>query len=198
VLRTVSLSIWLFATIAIFTLVFQPVGAEIQLLVSVLTIAFLFIVTRIGGSGPWRYIALATASIIVLRYAYWRTTNTLPPIDDLMSFIPGIMLYIAEMFCIFMFLISVFVVSDPITRKPPVQQDDRNLPTVDVFVPSYNESNSILSLTLATPARNSMSTCSTTAAPTKSATTPTLRLPRRPPGVGVNSRRSAPTWASTT
>jgi len=152
VLRTVSLSIWLFATIAIFTLVFQPVGAEIQLLVSVLTIAFLFIVTRIGGSGPWRYIALATASIIVLRYAYWRTTNTLPPIDDLMSFIPGIMLYIAEMFCIFMFLISVFVVSDPITRKPPVQQDDRNLPTVDVFVPSYNESNSILSLTLAAAA----------------------------------------------
>jgi cellulose synthase (UDP-forming) len=128
------------------------VGAGTQLLVSILTIAFLFVVTRISGKGPWRYIALATASIIVLRYAYWRTTSTLPPIDDLVSFIPGILLYIAEMFCIFMFLISVFVVADPITRKAPRKLEDEELPTVDVFVPSYNESSEILSLTLSAAA----------------------------------------------
>ncbi|MDB5524011.1 MAG: bcsA [Rhizobium sp.] len=147
-LRTVSLSIWMISALAIFSLVFQPVGADIQLLVSVITIVFLFVITRFKAKGPWRYIALATASIIVLRYAYWRTTSTLPPIDDLVSFIPGIVLYIAEMFCIFMFLISVFVVSDPITRKPARKQEDQDLPTVDVFVPSYNESKEILSLTL--------------------------------------------------
>jgi cellulose synthase (UDP-forming) len=144
--------IWLSATVIILGLIFQPVGADIQLVISIVTIAFLYVITRFKNSGLPRYIALATASIVVLRYAYWRTTNTLPPIDDLMSFIPGITLYIAEMFCIFMFMISVFVVSDPITRKPPKHQEDQDLPTVDVFVPSYNESAEILSLTLAAAA----------------------------------------------
>jgi cellulose synthase (UDP-forming) len=133
-------------------LAFQPVGSDVQLIVSALTIVFLYVITRFNNKGPWRYIALATASIIVLRYAYWRTTSTLPPIDDPVSFVPGIILYIAEMFCIVMFFISVFVVSDPITRKPPRQQDDKDLPSVDVFVPSYNESQEILSLTLAAAA----------------------------------------------
>jgi hypothetical protein len=45
-LRTVSLSIWLVSAVAIFALVFQPVGAGTQMLVSVLTIAFLFVITR--------------------------------------------------------------------------------------------------------------------------------------------------------
>lgn len=141
------------ATVAIFALILQPVGADIQLTVSIITIAFLFVITRFQSKGALRYVALATASIIVLRYAYWRTTSTLPPIDDPMSFIPGILLYTAEMFCIFMFFVSVFVVVDPIERKAPAKQSDEDLPTVDVFVPSYNESAEILSLTLAAAAR---------------------------------------------
>lgn len=126
----------------------QPIGADIQLVVSALTIAVLFALTRLDIRGPWRYVALATASIIVLRYAYWRTTDTLPPVSDLMSFVPGLILYLAEMFCIFMFLVSVFVISDPISRRPARKLEDHELPTVDVFVPSYNESSEILALTL--------------------------------------------------
>jgi cellulose synthase (UDP-forming) len=148
-MRIFSLLIWVTSAAAIFAFVLQPVGADVQLLVSAITIAFLFVITRFNRSGPLRYIALATASIIVLRYAYWRTTSTLPPIDDLMSFIPGVLLYVAEMFCIFMFFVSVFVVVDPIERAPARKLADDDLPTVDVFVPSYNESASILSLTLA-------------------------------------------------
>lgn len=147
-MRSVSLLLWICSSIAIIALVMQPVGADIQLIVSAITIIFLFVLTRVDMKGPWRYVALATASIVVLRYAYWRTTNTLPPMSDLTSFIPGTLLYVAEMFCIFMFLISVFVVSDPITRKPARKLEDRELPSVDVFVPSYNESSEILALTL--------------------------------------------------
>ena len=151
-LRTMSLILWLAAAATISILAFQPVGSDVQLIVSTLTIIFLYVITRIGSKGPWRYIALATTSIIVLRYVYWRTTSTLPPIDDPVSFVPGIILYLAEMFCIFMFFVSVFVVSDPITRKPPREQEDKDLPNVDVFVPSYNENKEILSLTLAAAA----------------------------------------------
>ncbi|MCD7107989.1 UDP-forming cellulose synthase catalytic subunit [Rhizobium sp. DKSPLA3] len=151
-MRILSLFIWITSAAAIFAFVLQPVGADVQLLVSALTIGFLFVITRFNKAGPLRYIALATASIIVLRYAYWRTTSTLPPIDDLMSFIPGMLLYVAEMFCIFMFFISVFVVADPVERPRARQLSDEELPTVDVFVPSYNESAEILSLTLAAAA----------------------------------------------
>ncbi|OLP56457.1 cellulose synthase catalytic subunit (UDP-forming) [Rhizobium rhizosphaerae] len=150
--RIVSLALWVLSSLALFIFVLQPVGADVQLVVAGLTIAFLFVITRFDGKGLLRYIALATASIIVLRYAYWRTTSTLPPIDDLLSFIPGMALYVSEMFCIVMFFISVFVVADPIERETPALPADEDLPTVDVFVPSYNESAEILSLTLSAAA----------------------------------------------
>ena len=151
-LRTTSVAIWTISTVLLLALVLQPVGADVQLLIGVLTIGFLFAVTRFDRSRPARYIALATASIVVLRYAYWRTTSTLPPIDDLTNFIPGFALYAGEMFCIFMFFVSVFVVADPIERETPPLVKDEELPTVDVFVPSYNESADILALTLAAAA----------------------------------------------
>ncbi len=88
-LRTASTIVWLIGTLAVMFLVLQPIGSETQLLISLATTAFLFIITRITTTGPLRYIALAAASIIVLRFAYWRTVNTLPPIDDLASFIPA-------------------------------------------------------------------------------------------------------------
>lgn len=151
-LRMISFVIWAASAALIFALVMQPIGAEIQILIGALTIAFLFIITRFDKSKLLRNIALATASIVVLRYAYWRTTSTLPPIDDLTSFVPGVLLYVAEMFCVTMFFISVFVIADPIDREPAPRQKDEDLPTVDVFVPSYNESADILSLTLSAAA----------------------------------------------
>lgn len=151
-LRVISFIIWAASAALILALVMQPIGAEIQILIGALTIAFLFLITRFDNSKLLRNIALATASIVVLRYAYWRTTSTLPPIEDLASFVPGVLLYVAEMFCVTMFFISVFVIADPIDRKPAPRQKDEDLPTVDVFVPSYNESAEILSLTLAAAA----------------------------------------------
>lgn len=92
---------------------------------------------------------LAVASALILRYVYWRTTMTLPPSDDLLNFLPAIILYVCEMYCLVMLGISLFVIADPLERgeAPALAEDD--LPTVDVFVPSYNESPKILSLTLA-------------------------------------------------
>jgi cellulose synthase (UDP-forming) len=86
---------------------------------------------------------------VVLRYAYWRTTSTLPSADDLTNFIPAIILYGAEMYCLLMLAMSLFVSADPLERPQAPQYPDDELPSVDVFVPSYNESSDILSLTLA-------------------------------------------------
>lgn len=109
----------------------------------------LAVITLLRLDGIWRHIFLALGSVVVLRYAYWRTTSTLPPVDDLYSFIPGIVLYAAEMYCIVMLAISLFVVADPREREAVPNLTDSDAPSVDVFVPSYNESKDILAMTLA-------------------------------------------------
>lgn len=103
-------------------------------------------VTRLDGL--WRHVFLALGTIVVLRYAYWRTTSTLPPTSDLASFIPGLLLYLAEMYSIVMLGISLFVVADPKRRQPAPRVDPSTAPSVDVLVPSYNEPANILALTL--------------------------------------------------
>ena len=87
--------------------------------------------------------------LVVLRYLYWRTTSTLPPAADWTNFVPGVLLYGAEVFCILMMFLSLFVVIDPLDRRSPRLPADDRLPGVDVLVPSYNESADLLATTLA-------------------------------------------------
>lgn len=133
-------------------LVAQPVGHSTRLSLSLLVIAILAVILLLRLGGIWRHVFLALASIVILQYAYWRTTSTIPPMEDLYSFVPGILLYAAEMFCILMLAISLFVIADPIDQPPAPEIDDADCPTVDVFVPSYNEDREILALTLASAA----------------------------------------------
>ncbi len=141
-------AIWIVTAAFELFLVTQPVGITGQLALSITVIVALAAIWLLRVDGVWRHIFLALASIVVLRYAFWRTTSTLPPISDLTSFIPGVVLYVAEMYCIVMLAISLFVVSDPKRRGPAPLYDEKDAPSVDVFVPSYNESREILALTL--------------------------------------------------
>ena len=130
-------------------LITQPISVQAQLCVAIAGISICLAIYLLRLKGIWRSVFLATATAVILRYAYWRTTTTLPSTDHLVNFIPAIILYIAEMYCLLMLAMSLFVVADPIERKRARQLADGDLPTVDVFVPSYNEGADILSLTLA-------------------------------------------------
>src|SRR5699024_3107187 len=93
---------------------------------------------------------IGIASFVVLRYIIWRTANTLPPVEDLLSFVPGALLYGAELYAIVMFFISIFVVVDPMTR-PRVslaEEEQDGLRSVDVLVPTYDEPPHILAATV--------------------------------------------------
>lgn len=130
-------------------LLWLPMSLQAQLVLSlsVLTLMLLFM-TR-SENKTLRQLSFVFAAIIALRYAYWRTTETLPEVAEPINFIPGLILYLAEMYCLVMLAINFFIVADPLKRTRPQQQDDDRLPTVDVFVPSYNESADLLALTLA-------------------------------------------------
>jgi cellulose synthase (UDP-forming) len=82
-------------------------------------------------------------------YAYWRTVETLPSIYEPWNFVPGFLLYLAEMYCLAMLAVSLFMLADPLKRSAPGLTNNDDLPTVDVFIPSYNEDPELLATTLA-------------------------------------------------
>ena len=140
---------WIVVSAIVVLLVGQPIGLTGQITLSCTIIGLLLVMRLVRLDAKWHHVFLALGTIVVLRYAYWRTTSTLPPASDLASFIPGVMLYAAEMYSIVMLAISLFVVADPRQRQPAPPIDPATAPHVDVLVPSYNESSAILALTLA-------------------------------------------------
>ncbi|MBB4038528.1 cellulose synthase (UDP-forming) [Microvirga flocculans] len=142
-------ALWAVAAILIVSLIVLPISLQAHLIAGLTVVACMIILKFFRAQGVWRLIALALGTAIVLRYVFWRTTSTIPPITDVASFIPGILLYFAEMYSVLMLFLSLFVVSSPLSSRKAPQIDTQNLPTVDVFVPSYNEGSDLLATTLA-------------------------------------------------
>lgn len=126
-----------------------PMSLQAQLVLSLTILALMLLFMTRPDSKTLRQLSFVFAGIIALRYAYWRTTETLPDFAEPINFIPGLVLYVAEMYCLIMLAVNFFIVADPLKRERPEMPDEANLPTVDVFVPSYNEAPDLLALTLA-------------------------------------------------
>lgn len=139
---------WAIATTVVVALITMPISLQAHLIAGTIVVGAMILLKFLRPYGVWRLIALGLGTAIVLRYVYWRTTSTLPPINQLEDFIPGLILYLAELYNIGMLFLSLFVVAMPLPRRksaPPLPAD---APTVDVFVPSYNEEPELLATTL--------------------------------------------------
>ncbi|MDQ0454923.1 UDP-forming cellulose synthase catalytic subunit [Rhizobium paknamense] len=140
------------AALAAFCLLFLatlPVSLQTQLIASIAVVTVMAIIKILKAGGVWRLIALCFGAVIVLRYVYWRSTSTIPPISQPENFIPGILLYLAEMYNVLMLGLSLFIVALPLPSRPSRKQKLDHFPSVDVFVPSYNEDAHLLANTLA-------------------------------------------------
>ncbi len=60
------------------------------------------------------FLALGTA--VVIRYAYWRVTGTLPTLDDPVSFGLGVVLALAELYCVLILTVSLIINVAPLAR----------------------------------------------------------------------------------
>ncbi|UYN99170.1 MAG: UDP-forming cellulose synthase catalytic subunit [Devosia sp.] len=148
--KALTILIWLLAAAATLVLLTIPVSLQVHLVMAVVLILLMAVIKLLGFEGNWRLLLLALGTIIVLRYAYWRTTSTIPSVDNLADFIPGLLLYLAEMYCILMLFLSLFVVIKPIPSRPSVRlAEGEAAPLVDVFIPTYNEDYELLAGTLA-------------------------------------------------
>lgn len=148
--RAFYIAIWLVFSVTTIALITLPISLEVHLVTAVLLILAMAAIKTLRLEGNWRLLLLAFGTIIVLRYAYWRTTSTLPPVNQWADFIPGLILYLAEMYCIMMLFLSLFVVIRPLPQRPSTRlRPDDPVPFVDVFIPSYNEDYELLAGTLA-------------------------------------------------
>lgn len=143
------LAVWAFISLCVVAIITLPVNLQTQLIASLLIVTLMAVIKLVNAGGRWRLIALAFGTAVVLRYVYWRTTGTLPPINQPENFIPGFLLYLAEMYSVMMLALSLFVVAMPLPPRPSRAATPGNYPKVDVFVPSYNEDASLLANTLA-------------------------------------------------
>ena len=130
--RNVALAaLWITASLISVLLICQPISIEAQFVTGIAAIAVMTVTWLISKQGIWRQIFLALGTAVVIRYVYWRTTSTLPPIDEPINFVPGFILYAMEMFSVLMLFISLFIIVDPLQRPRARQLPDDKLPTAE-------------------------------------------------------------------
>ena len=119
--------------------IITPFDLQTQAIFGVFTAVIFLVLNRFQSR-------IATLTIIVLsaivstRYLWWRTTETLGFVDpfDMMF---GYGLYAAEVYAWIVLMIGYFQVLWPLERQPaPLPAEVAEWPTVDVFIPTYNES----------------------------------------------------------
>lgn len=145
-LRTVSglIALGLIAVIAA-----APVPDAVQVQLCVATIATYFLMGWLRPTGgPFRVFVALLIIFTSTRYMIWRATETMPT-DSALSILGGIFLLGAESYGYVLLLLSTFLSVDVYKRAPrPAPVSATRSPTVDILVPSYNEPDELLEVTL--------------------------------------------------
>lgn len=124
------------------------VTPRMQLAVGIVSVLTLLILRHFNHNEVVRIVFLLIAAFLSVDYFYWRTFYTLAYYDPI-SFACAILLYFAELYGFVVYALSIFVNIEPLDRKPePLPKDESIWPTVDIMIPSYNESRDLLQITL--------------------------------------------------
>lgn len=94
-----------------------------------------------------RIIFILFCLFLTLRYWFFRTFDTLS-FPGFWAFLAMTALYLAESYCIVLNVLGMFANIFPIQRELiPVDLNDPNLPSVDIFIPTFNEPEEIVAVT---------------------------------------------------
>ena len=145
-LRTVS-AVVVLSSIAFIAA--APAPDHVQVLLCIATIATYFLMSWLRPSGgPFRTFVALLIVFTSTRYMIWRVTETMPS-DSVLSIIGGIFLLGAETYGYILLLLSTFLSVDVYKRQPrPAPLSASACPTVDILIPSYNEPDDLLEVTL--------------------------------------------------
>ena len=102
---------------------------------------------------PQRIALICLCLFISVRYMTFRAVDTIVYIDPI-TLAAMLGLFGAEAYGLLTYALGMFVNAYPLKRKPVVVgPDDESLPSVDVFIPTYNEPNEMVSITAAAAAQ---------------------------------------------
>lgn len=132
-----------FSLMALGLVIVVPMALEMQALLMVTTISAAFILSRLR-SRAMTLVMIVVSVTVSLRYMYWRTTETLVFGNGLEVFL-GYGLYLAEIYTLIILILGYVQTAWPLERRIVPLPDDVSLwPTVDVYIPTYNESLSVV------------------------------------------------------
>ena len=143
--------LWTVGIVAVILLLFiaqAPTDIHAQLVIAVVLTSLLIVLRFFSDRGWVRQAFLLLGAFISIRYILWRGIYTLSWFD-LPSETAAIILFLAEVYGVSVYLLGLFVNLNPLDRNlVALSVDPEKWPTVDVFVPTYNESFDIARATL--------------------------------------------------
>jgi cellulose synthase (UDP-forming) len=124
-----------------------PLEPRDQAIFAVITTVVFLICNRFASRGMTMFL-IALSLAVSVRYIFWRMTETLQ-FGSWTEMFFGIGLALAEVYAIIVLVLGYVQTAWPLERKPlPLPADPNTWPTVDVYVPSYNEPMSIVRATV--------------------------------------------------
>ena len=118
-----------------------------QAVLAVATVVVFLIANRRAGRTTTLFLTMLSA-LVSLRYIVWRVTETLEFNTALQSFL-GVGLALAEAYAVVALAMGYVQTLWPLGRQPALLPSDSDAwPTVDVYIPTYNEDLSIVRATV--------------------------------------------------
>jgi len=120
-------------------IVITPMDSQKQYIFGLISITLLFLL-GLSKSKPVSIVMVILSALMSTRYIYWRATETLHFNSEIEAIL-GIGLFIAELYVWLILILGFLQTTWPLKRTIEPLPDDISLwPTVDVYVPTYNES----------------------------------------------------------
>lgn len=144
--KTFSIFLLCFAIVGFFIVTLSFLSAHGQLIVGIAGIIAFFIINRRKDDTATLYLKILSLAVS-FRYLAWRMIDTLV-FQTTFQAILGIILLSAEAYAFMMLLLIYFQTMHPLERKPaPLPDNSDQWPSVDVYIPTYNEDLSIVRVT---------------------------------------------------
>lgn len=131
----------LLATPPLFFFITTPMDASHQIVLGLCGAVLAILVNRLSPDSRRASVGLMLMSLVVSsRYLYWRTTETLV-FQTGFEYVLGYGLYAAELYAWIILFFGYIQTLFPLERGiTPMPEDVSQWPTVDVYIPTYNES----------------------------------------------------------
>ena len=90
--KALTVVIWIAISAIVLLLVTVPVSLQAHLVMGAILLGAMLVIKILRLDGNWRLLLLTFGTIIVLRYAFWRTTSTMVEVSHLAD--PGLLVEI--------------------------------------------------------------------------------------------------------